>query len=149
MIRQIAQTFLFIILYSSTIYSQGWFWQNPLPQGNDLMDIFIIDATTAVAIGRVGTIIKTSDEGTTWEFQTSGTNYNLNSVYFTDSNIGWIVGDGGTILKTTDGGTHWNTEISGTIKILESVYFSRPDCAAAKISCFAIANFVSFIRLRF
>lgn len=34
MIHQIAHTFLFIILYSATIYSQDWFWQNPLPRGN-------------------------------------------------------------------------------------------------------------------
>jgi len=112
-----------LIISIPTNAQEGWFWQNPLPQGNDLIDIFVISATIAVANGRVGTIIKTSDEGTTWEFQTSGTNYNINSVYFTDSNVGWIVGDGVTILKTTDGGAHWNTEISGTIKILESVYF--------------------------
>ena len=36
--QQIAFTILFILLYSSTIYSQNWFWQN-LPQDYDLSSI--------------------------------------------------------------------------------------------------------------
>jgi hypothetical protein len=58
MVRQIVHTFLFIILYSSTIYSQGWFWQNPLPQGNHLYDIFVFDENTAIAVGHSSTVIK-------------------------------------------------------------------------------------------
>lgn len=127
MIRQIAHTFLFIILYSSTIYSQGWFWQNPLPQGNYLSDIHVFDENTAISVGAKGTMIKTTDGGTSWNSQTSGTTEWLISVHFTDNNNGWAVGGNwdasGIILKTTDGGENWNSQTSGTTERLWSVHF--------------------------
>jgi photosystem II stability/assembly factor-like uncharacterized protein len=45
---------------------EGWFWQNPLPQGNNLSEIFIISHNSAIAVGELGTIIKTTDGGTDW-----------------------------------------------------------------------------------
>ena len=88
MIRHIVHTFLFIFFYASTIYSQGWFWQNPLPQGQDLYDVHIFDSCTAIAVGAIGTVIKTTDGGTSWNSQTSGTTVLLESVHFTDNNTG-------------------------------------------------------------
>ena len=66
MIRQIAQTFLFIILYSSTIYSQGWFWQNPLPTGNPLQGVNFYSSEIGWTVGYSGTILKTTNGGLTW-----------------------------------------------------------------------------------
>lgn len=31
----------------------GWFWQNPLPQGNGLGDVFFINNSTGWAVGAV------------------------------------------------------------------------------------------------
>src|ERR1043166_5195450 len=45
---------------------EGWFWQNPLPQGNDLFNVAAIDGQHALAIGASGTILQTTDAGTTW-----------------------------------------------------------------------------------
>lgn len=56
------------------------------------------------AVGVAGTIIKTTDGGTSWNEQTSGTTVFLESVYFVDIQTGWVVGSNGTILKTTTGG---------------------------------------------
>ena len=53
----------------------------------------------------MGKIFKTTNGGTTWTIQWSGTTNYLHSVYFTNANSGYTVGDDGTILKTTDGGT--------------------------------------------
>jgi Photosynthesis system II assembly factor YCF48/Secretion system C-terminal sorting domain len=127
MIRQTVNTFLFIILYSLTIYSQGWFLQNPLPQGNNLYDLHIFDSNTTITVGRYGTILKTIDSGMSWNSKTSGATEELRSVYFTDNNTGWAVGDVGTILKTIDGGTNWTFQTSGTTKNLRSVHFTNND----------------------
>ena len=88
-----------------------------------MFSVYFTDANTGWAVGEVGTILKTSDGGTTWSPQTSGTPNGLTSVYFTDANTGWAVARG-TILKTTDGGTTWSPQTSGTTSLLFSVYFT-------------------------
>ena len=104
---------LFLILFSSgnTINAQNctWKWQNPLPQGNTLNSIRFINNNTGWAVGNTGTILKTTDAGTSWLRISSGTFNNLQSVFFVDSISGWVAGDNGTILRTTDGGLNWNT----------------------------------------
>jgi len=82
----------------------GWFWQNPLPQGNALNGVSFTDANTGTAVGEAGTIVRTTDGGETWVTQDSGTTSALNGVSFTDANTGTAVGQNGTILRTTDGG---------------------------------------------
>lgn len=77
-----------------------WFWQNPLPQGNPLNDIAVIDNNIAYAVGYWGTIIKTTDGGFTWNEKSLLIHNKLNSVYFLNENIGWAVGDTGSIIKT-------------------------------------------------
>ena len=82
-------------------------------------------------MGENGTILRTTDGGTTWNSQTSGTTVRLEGVSFTDSNNGTAVGDNGTILRTTDGGTTWNSQISGTTNNLNSVSFIDSDNGTA------------------
>jgi photosystem II stability/assembly factor-like uncharacterized protein len=75
-------------------------------------------------VGESGTILKTTNGGTNWTSQTSGTTEYLWSVYFPDVNTGYIVGFNGTILKTINGGITWTSQTSGTNKHLFSVYFT-------------------------
>lgn len=100
-----------------------WFWQNPLPQGNPLNDIAVIDNNIAYAVGYWGTIIKTTDGGFTWNEKSLLIHNKLNSVYFLNENIGWAVGDTGSIIKTIDGGENWTILNSGTQQKLNEVYF--------------------------
>jgi hypothetical protein len=81
------------------------------------------ELNTGWAVVSMGTIIKTTNGGTNWESQVSGTTTQLFSVYFNDTNIGWAVGDSGKILKTTNSGVNWESQTSGTSSILLSVYF--------------------------
>ncbi len=46
--------------------STGWFWQNPLPQGNDLNSVVAFNGQNIVVAGNAGTILSTSDSGKTW-----------------------------------------------------------------------------------
>jgi hypothetical protein len=55
-------------------------------------------------VGYNGIILRTTDGGTSWAAQSSGTTYNLFGVSFIDSYNGTAVGDAGTILRTTTGG---------------------------------------------
>src|SRR5437588_6872068 len=70
------------------------------------------------AVGTGGVITHTSDGGTHWSLQTSGTTMGLAGVSFTDASNGWVVGDSGTILHTSDGGLHWAAQTSGVVSAL-------------------------------
>ncbi len=85
-----------------------FYWQNPLPQGNSLNDIEVIDAVTAVAVGDHGTILKTTDGGASWVSLPSGTDLDLAAVSAANQNVIYVTGDDGIILKTADGGASWS-----------------------------------------
>jgi photosystem II stability/assembly factor-like uncharacterized protein len=95
------------------LQSCDWFWQKPSPTGEWLFGVTYTDANTGTAVGRSGTILRTTDGGTTWVSQTSGTSNNLFGVSFTDANTGTAVGFNGTILRTTDGGATWASQTAG------------------------------------
>lgn len=57
----------FIVL--TKICSAQWFWQNPLPQGNTLHGVNFVSSTEGWAVGDYGTILKTTNGGTTWTSQ--------------------------------------------------------------------------------
>ena len=99
--------FFLTFISINTGNAQGWQWQNPLPQGNSLSSVFFTNATSGYAVGDYGTILKTTNSGTSWTVLTSVTIYDLTSVYFTDGHIGYAVGGAGTILKTIDEGLTW------------------------------------------
>jgi len=54
---------LIFILPINSFAQEGWFWQNPLPQGNILSDIQVFNDSTAIAIGSPNTIVKTVNGG--------------------------------------------------------------------------------------
>ena len=56
------------------------------------------------AAGMNGIIEKSTDGGTSWTEQTSGTSVTLFGIVFADALTGYAVGENGTILKTVSGG---------------------------------------------
>ena len=115
-------TLVTVLLSFPQIYSQ-WFWQNPLQQGHILYSVHFTNVNIGWTVGRSGTILKTTNGGTNWISQKSGTTNSLNSVNFVDQNIGRAVGEYGTIINTTNGGTNWILQTSGTTNSLRSVIF--------------------------
>ncbi|MFC5861773.1 P-loop NTPase fold protein [Acidicapsa dinghuensis] len=77
----------------------------------------------AWAVGDNGTLIHTTDGGTSWVSQGSGTMEHLRGVSFADKSNGWIVGTGGTILHTTDGGTTWKPQESAPYRRYAAPWF--------------------------
>lgn len=100
-------------------------WQNPLPQGNPLLDVFFTDPMTGWAVGERGTILHTINGGTDWHQQQSGSYTDLQGLHFTDSLRGWVVGSSGTIRYTLNGGISWQQQSSGTSNVLRGVYFTN------------------------
>src|SRR6476646_2256548 len=114
-----------------------WRWQNPLPQGNNLRGVSLVDANTGTLVGDYGTIVRTTDDGNNWTIQSSGTTQTLWAVSFTDSSNGTTVGEVGTILRTTDGGSTWMPQSSGTEETLFGVSFSDSNNGIAVGGTFA------------
>ena len=117
--------FLFAVFFCTFLYgfSQEWKWQNPLPQGNTLLDVHAFSPGRMIAVGEAGTIIETIDSGQTWKVHESGSSFQLNSVYFRDSITGWAVGAFGRILHTKNGGKNWFKQQERVKTSLHSVYF--------------------------
>lgn len=97
----------------------GWRWQNPLPQGNDLNGVDFLDADTGWAVGRNGTILRTTDGGAHWAIQLQGEPANpffgfgpvLYAVQSIDALAVWVVGSDDTVLRTDDGGETWTPQV--------------------------------------
>jgi len=120
---------LLIFLLPINMFAQ-WEWQNPLPQGNSLLDIQVFDSENAIAIGRMGTVIKTTNGGENWTVQNLVQEWSkFESVHFPDEYNGWIVGYGSTyhplIFKTFDGGLTWTEINSFTTHQLHDVFFAN------------------------
>jgi len=94
---------------------------------NDLHSIFFTDSNTGWAVGYSGTIINTTNGGTSWIDQSNGSSAHFESVQFTNSNTGWIAGynallNKGVLLKTTNGGLIWEDQLTNIKPWLHSVY---------------------------
>jgi len=109
------------ILFQINIPSQtGWFWQNPLPQGNTLYDVETLLGLT-IAVGNNGTILVSDGSG--WDIRDGGVSKYLFSVSMRENDI-WVSGSEGTMLHSSDGvGYLWETQTTGVDKQLRSVFF--------------------------
>src|SRR4051812_44687070 len=85
-----------------------WVIQNPRPTAENLNSTYFTNGSSGWAVGSGGTILHTSNGGSSWSAQASGVNLTLNSVDFIDANTGWAVGDTGGIIRTVNGGTTWS-----------------------------------------
>src|SRR5260370_5292460 len=115
-----------VLMNSVALAAPGWFWQNPLPQGNPLSGVAVPNANTVVAVGAAGTILKSIDGGANWMLQSSGTTNGLSGVSCTDASNCTAVGDPGTILRTTNRRATWSPQSSGTTNYLLSVSHTPP-----------------------
>ena len=75
------------------------------------------------AVGPRGMMLRSLDDGETWQDRSLGKDITLNAVTFVDDQEGWVVGEFGTILHTVDGGETWqrSEEIAGLPPYVEDV----------------------------
>jgi photosystem II stability/assembly factor-like uncharacterized protein len=87
---------------SVQVGSSGWQWANPLPQGNTLRTMSFA-GTTGYAAGDFGTLLKTTDGGSTWSGLPVGTFEGLTVVQALDAAT-VIAGGGCVARRSVDGG---------------------------------------------
>jgi photosystem II stability/assembly factor-like uncharacterized protein len=61
-----ASAYTFVLLSVSQAGAMTYYWGNPKPQGNSIRAIAMIDAQAGVAVGVKGTVLRTTDAGTSW-----------------------------------------------------------------------------------
>ena len=99
----------------STNLPPYWNWQNPLPQGFDLLDLHVFNDSTALAVGYGGTVVKTTNYGRSWQVGTAGTIAPLTAVSFGSGLVGWAghYNQPAAVRKTIDGGSTWTLQPLG------------------------------------
>ena len=107
-------------------------WPQAFRLDANLYDVHFVDAQMGWAVGDRGTILKTSDGGTTWHLQTSSVECRLESVHFVDHQQGWAAGGYavpyshraiGVLLRTRDGGQTWSQQENQFLPWLRQVEF--------------------------
>src|SRR5262249_28307829 len=63
-VRQSDESVPWRIGWTRPAASSQWHWQNPLPQGNNLRGASFVDSNTGTVVGEYGTIVRTTDGGT-------------------------------------------------------------------------------------
>ncbi len=110
----------------------GQTWTHHVPIADNALALKNFNAITFVgtsrgwAVGNDGTIIFTTDGGSTWTAQAVPAgleNTVFYGVSFIDAQRGWVVGGNGTILRTSNGGMSWTKLNSGTANDLLGVTF--------------------------
>lgn len=117
--------FLLVIIFVVNLNAQ-WEVVEQSATSDTLNSVFMF-SSTAWAVGEEGTIIKSTDAGSTWTSLNSGTSEDLEDVYFHNENEGVVVGKGG-IFQTQDGGQTWTqveVENSGFSKAVSFVNENR------------------------
>ncbi|MBS1495055.1 MAG: T9SS type A sorting domain-containing protein [Bacteroidetes bacterium] len=101
-------------LFSDLAYSQGWVAQTSGVGAVSLSSVNFLSATTGLAVGSNGTIIKTTNGGTNWVTKTSLTANALTCVRFASATNAVAVGQFGIILLSTNAGETWTSQTTGT-----------------------------------
>jgi photosystem II stability/assembly factor-like uncharacterized protein len=109
--------------FYATSSNGGNAW-TPMVTTDTYYAVDFVSATTGWVCGPNGIIRKTTNGGTSWSVQTSGTTSALHGIFFLNANEGWACGITGTILKTTDGGTTWLAQVSNTANLLSDIQFT-------------------------
>ncbi len=96
---------------SVQVGSSGWLWGNPLPQGNTISGVSFAGGN-GFAVGDFGTILATTDGGTTWTGLSSGTFTNLGIVQAIDGDS--LFAGGGCVGRRSDDGGKTFTRVAFT-----------------------------------
>jgi photosystem II stability/assembly factor-like uncharacterized protein len=121
--------YILLVFLPSKLFPQDY-WQSISSPTNELLkNISFIDSLTGWCAGRGGTIIHTTDGGTTWLVQNSNVESFIVSIFFLDENRGWAltIKDtppfGTIILNTTNGGEHWDATVYPVENIFMNTVF--------------------------
>ena len=120
--------FIFFTFFAQCLNAQGWQWQNPLPFGDPIKEVFFVDSLNGWMTPQNKTLLKTTDGGRNWNI--IHTNIIFEDIYFINKFEGWGIGreyfekDKYSIFHTEDGGLSWEMQVSDTTTVRYDIYFS-------------------------
>ncbi len=90
-------------------------------------DTYFLSVYEGWAVGHSGTLLHTTDGGTTWYTQHIGVKNTLQRIVFIDDNHGWITGQG-ILLRTENGGETWQIVRDGLkdFRSMRAIHFINP-----------------------
>lgn len=95
---------------SSSASPSSWFWQNPIPQGNDLLDMaFEPGGLRGYAVGRSGAFIRTDCAGALWVDHATRPDplAAYRSVSAPEADVVWVTDATGALWCSSDAGLTW------------------------------------------
>lgn len=111
------------IVYTSTSGTAYGTWTDvspPMTPGLFLYDVNSLDGTNVIAVGAGGTIVYSSDAGSSWALATSGTGNAVYCISQLSLTLAMVAGENGYLAKSTNAGLTWTT-----MTAFPSTYTSR------------------------
>jgi photosystem II stability/assembly factor-like uncharacterized protein len=105
----------------------NWEEQSTVATERNLNSVHFADRDNGWAVGDSGTIVNTSNNGTSWTLQQSGIRNRLSSAYCTNRSNAYAVGDSGKVLRTTNSGARWDVQAVLTSSPLYAIRFVGQD----------------------
>jgi photosystem II stability/assembly factor-like uncharacterized protein len=107
---EIATLMMMILSLSASGTSNAQWVQQNSGIGANLSDVVMLSSSTAIAVGRNGSILRTSNSGATWTDVAAPLSYiqPWSAVSFYDTSNGIVAGDHGVVLMTSNGGKSWS-----------------------------------------
>src|SRR3990172_3790567 len=115
----------FVLLTPNLFSQSGWFWQNPIPQGNTLLEIQSVSSEVGYASGIHGTFLKTTSGGSDWYLLPFSKRIDISGLHFINETTGWGAGsleDSVYLYKTSNGGLNWTKLVEAYAEDI-SVFF--------------------------
>ena len=109
----------------SETYAQQWF-RAPLDNWQRWYDVRFWDHQNGWVIGDHGTLLKTTDGGSTWVEKAIGFNTIFSSLAVLSSQTLWAAGQSGALYQSTDGGETWARHDLGVTAALRAIAFVGP-----------------------
>jgi len=128
----IMKTLIFILVVLNFFVvkiNAQWVAQNS-GTSNTLQSVYFLNSELGWAAGDDGTVLKTTDGGSTWVVHNIGTLDHIHVIFFSNPLEGWAVlseyvpARHGSVIHTTDGGNSWNAQLIIFDYLLHSIHFS-------------------------
>jgi photosystem II stability/assembly factor-like uncharacterized protein len=105
---------LSVLVLSGSVYGQGG-WNDVTPSDTypGILGVYALDADNVWVVGQEGTILNTTNSGTSWSEINCPVTYSLYNVEFISADTGWVGGDDDSdteVMRTTDRGLSWDIQ---------------------------------------
>lgn len=106
-----------LVFFQTACFAQGWEWQNPLPHGNMINDILMMDWNAVVAVCDNGFLLRSWDGGKTWLTTSVGMKNHSKILSLYPGEL-LVASNQEAIYRTTDFGETWTTVYDRTTQSL-------------------------------